>query len=451
MKLDLRTIIPSPASGAILLTADGTLPAAVVEGDADEAAVVAATAWLRDTLAFRAPILETHPRWANVPDGAAIPTLVLTEPAPARWEPPEGLGFGPIPDGTAGLAPALVPRAVALLDELRTGAEPPALRPRWARRGWQARASAWMIAASAAAGRPLVDEPRPFYLRGISALLRGSTATGDLFLKAVFPPFHSEPAITELLAAGHPESVPRVVATEPDEGWLLVEDAAAPLIGELPPDTRPAGLEAGARTLVTLQRAIGEDIAAFIAAGAPRRPLTELPDAIDAVLGPEGVAIIEGPLAPERHARVLAATWKAVERVAGLGFPATLVHGDFHPGNALLTHNGVVIIDWSDAAISNPIVDLVTWLDWSRDEPEQQRVATDAWVDAWAGPTDPVAIREALDDVLVVGAAYQVVSYEGIIRALEPATRYTMGGGASHFLGRLEGILDRAAAGEPQT
>jgi hypothetical protein len=103
-----------------------------------------------------------------------------------------------------------------------------------------------------------------------------------------------------------------------------------------------------------------------------------------------------------------------------------------------------VIIDWSDAAIGNPLVDLVTWLAWSRGEPEQQRIATDAWIDAWAGPTDPTAVREAIDDILIAGAAYQVISYDGIIRALEPATRYTMAGGATEFLGRLDAILDRA-------
>ena len=42
---------------------------------------------------------------------------------------------------------------------------------------------------------------------------------------------------------------------------------------------------------------------------------------------------------------------------------------------------------------------------------------------AWAGPTDPAAIQSALDDILIDGAACQVVSYDGIVRALEPATR----------------------------
>ena len=37
----------------------------------------------------------------------------------------------------------------------------------------------------------------------------------------------------------------------------------------------------------------------------------------------------------------------------------SLVHGDFHSGNAALVDDRIVIIDWSDAAIGNPLVDLV--------------------------------------------------------------------------------------------
>ena len=45
-----------------------------------------------------------------------------------------------------------------------------------------------------------------------------------------------------------------------------------------------------------------------------------------------------------------------------------------------------------------------------------------------------------------MGAAYQIVSYDGIRRNLEPATRYTMTGGGDHFLKELEKILDRRQA-----
>lgn len=82
-----------------------------------------------------------------------------------------------------------------------------------------------------------------------------------------------------------------------------------------------------------------------------------------------------------------AATREAAARVSALAFPTTLVHGDFHAGSAA-----------------------------------------------------------PADDILVVGAAYPVVSY-GILRALEPATRYTMADGATSFLERLEHGLREPGTG----
>ena len=442
MKLDLRFIIPGPTPGTVLRDADRRLPAYMVEGDADEATVVAAAECLRERLAITTPILETHPKWEGVPDGEPIPTLVMTEPVPADWSTPDGLAFAPIAPSAESLPDVLVPRADDLLGELLTGAEPPDLRPRWARRGWHERASAWMSDAMAAVGRPLLKPPRPFYLRGISALLHGRTADGDVFLKAVFPPFHPEPIVGRLLAERFPTLVPRVVAIDADEGWLIVDDVAAPWIGTLPTEARRAGLAAGARAVVAIQAALVGDLDAFVAAGCPVRPLEDLGAALDAVLGPAGIAPAHGAVTPERRARAVAATRQAAARVQALGFPTTIVHGDFHAGNAALVDDHAVIIDWSDAAISNPAIDLVTWLLWSKDQADEQRVATDGWIEAWVGaplgPTDPAAVRAAIDDILVVGAAYQVVSYDGILRALEPATRYTLADGAGSFLRELE-------------
>jgi uncharacterized protein (TIGR02172 family) len=35
-----------------------------------------------------------------------------------------------------------------------------------------------------------------------------------------------------------------------------------------------------------------------------------------------------------------------------------LCHGDFHPGNVMMTRNGPVILDWADASRGNPIADV---------------------------------------------------------------------------------------------
>ena len=447
MRLDVHLIVPGPTLGTVLLAPDETLPAFVADGDADEAAIVPIDAVLRQSWRFGAPVLETHPQWRGVPEGEPIPVLTTTDRAPASWTPPDGLMFGPLPDELDGLPASLQARAREWLAELASGAPTPPLRPRWSRPGWHARAASWMTTAADRAGRPLTDEPRPFYLRGISALLRAPTATGDLFLKAVFPPFHAEPVLTKLLAERFPAHLPPVVAIEPDEGWLLVGDIEATLISELPKGDRANALAIGARAIVEVQSVLAArpgDLAILTAAGAPHRPLGDLALAFATSVGSDVLVTADDQFDVLRQERATAAVERAVPRVESLGLPVTVVHGDFHSGNAALVDGRGVIIDWSDAALGNPAVDLVTWISWSQGDIGEIGPAVHAWIDAWSGAVDPVALRNFLDDILVVGAAYQVVSYDGIVRALEPATRYTMAGGAGHFLKEIETVIERA-------
>jgi len=239
-------------------------------------------------------------------------------------------------------------------------------------------------------------------------------------------------------------AVPRVLAIEPDEGWLIVEDVGSAWIGDEPDAERPAGLRRGAEALVAIQQTAAADrpmLDRMLAAGAPHRPLAALVDDLDAAIGPDGLAI-EGGLAPDRARRVLAAVAASVAAAESLGIPESVVHGDFHSGNAAIVGDRVVIIDWSDAAIASPAIDLVTWLVWSEDRPAEIEAATDAWVTAWAAGVDGAALRAHVDDLVIVGAAYQIVSYDGIRRALELATRYTMTGGGAQYLKVLERILD---------
>jgi len=99
--LDIRLIVPGPERGTVLLTAAAQLPSFIEAGDVDEASIVAVDRVLGRELAFDGAVLESHPQWAGVPEGAPIPTLATTEPAPGGWRPPTGLSFRAIPDEPA--------------------------------------------------------------------------------------------------------------------------------------------------------------------------------------------------------------------------------------------------------------------------------------------------------------------------------------------------------------
>jgi uncharacterized protein (TIGR02172 family) len=48
----------------------------------------------------------------------------------------------------------------------------------------------------------------------------------------------------------------------------------------------------------------------------------------------------------------------ALDALDALPTEGKLCHGDFHPGNILLTQRGAVIIDWIDASSGNPLLDV---------------------------------------------------------------------------------------------
>ncbi len=133
-------------------------------------------------------------------------------------------------------------------------------------------------------------------------------------------------------------------------------------------------------------------------------------------------------------ARAVERTRAAVTTLTALGLPDTLVHGDFHAGNVALVDGRPVIFDWSDAAVGNPLVDAVTWLD-HIDDPGLRDRTWDRFVAAWSLPAGVSGtIRDA---ALTAGAAYQAVSYSGIVRAIEPLRRLESADGLEDYLNRL--------------
>ena len=55
---------------------------------------------------------------------------------------------------------------------------------------------------------------------------------------------------------------------------------------------------------------------------------------------------------------------RAIEELAACGVPETLVHGDFHHGNVIVSDDGsLVIIDWTDGCVAHPFFDLATFID----------------------------------------------------------------------------------------
>jgi aminoglycoside phosphotransferase (APT) family kinase protein len=108
--------------------------------------------------------------------------------------------------------------------------------------------------------------------------------------------------------------------------------------------------------------------------------------------------------------------------------PHTLVHGDFHAGNVI----GSTIIDWSDAAIANPLFDVNHYLLDRRDDERDALIAT--YSEAWPEHDVPAAL-----------AACEAETYEYVARSYALITDALAEDDRWWFAGEEERWLRRAA------
>ena len=287
------------------------------------------------------------------------------------------------------------------------------LRPPWARPGWFADASAWMVEQMATDGHPALSLPRQHQLWGVSVVLRAPSDVGDVFFKSSAEIFRQEAAVTQALATRMPDLTPEVITADGARGRLLMRDLAAAELGQQDQSHWHKGVAA----LAAIQQQWLGRTEELLALGVPLRSLTDL--AVQVQEMSEDAALL-GRMSSELRDEWLAtvpALLDSVRRLDDLGPGPTLVHGDFHPWNVTLGADGIRVFDWTDAAVSHPFVDLATFVFRTRDVSVRRRLV-DAWVAAWSEVGPAESVHEAASLGLVVGALYQVQTYRLLLPAL---------------------------------
>jgi hypothetical protein len=432
-ELTCHLLIRGSDPGTILVEqrADGAalpiLRPALLDGDTVVQALLRhlAAAWSLDPVPLEIHMPPPHKE-------SRYHALAVLDVPLGSWAPPSDTAWRGL-DAVPPLDERIAPRAATWVEEWRSAAEPPELRPAWSRSGWHRRATEWIHRSITSSGATVTGPLEIRRLWGISALIVAPTSAGSAWFKAVFPQFHHEPAVTELLARTARDAIPRVLATDPDEGWLLTVDAGRRV--EDGADDDEFLLEAVHR-LVTIQAASRERLAELARLGCPRRPLSRLAEALSAVM--VDAPTLEGPtVAPARLEHVLAWVRDRASWLEDVGLPETIVHGDFHPGNVMREAADPVILDWSDAAVAHPLLEIGAWFDEVDDEVRRDWY-WQAWLDALSplGTVEP--LRAARETVFGLAAAYQAVSYAWILRGIEPANRYQLSDGFRGFWSELD-------------
>jgi hypothetical protein len=310
----------------------------------------------------------------------------------------------------------------------------PRTRVSWARPGWLAAATDWLLAALAEAGLAATGPVEVRRRWSLSCLLRLPTTGGDVFFKAVPPLFAVEPVLTQYLATLFPGRVPAVLATSPRH-WLLMRAFTGRALYEY------TDIEVWTRALrgyAEMQVALSHRYADLTELGCPMRPLATLPRQVRLVLDDTDALQIDQPRGlseADHHALrdLLPVFDQACAEMTALGLPDTLEHGDLHAYNIFVrSDNGYVFYDWTDGCLTQPLLCLAPFLEVA--PPEGHVALCAAYLDPWRGFADAPRLERALALARVLSPLHLAVSYYNIRRSTEPSQHWELAGALAYFL-----------------
>jgi hypothetical protein len=295
-------------------------------------------------------------------------------------------------------------------------------RAPYAEIGGPAASLAWAADALAARGRTLtgVAQQRTWNL---SAIWRLETDTTPVWLKQVPVFFAHEAAVLGWLAEHCPGTAPAPLAA--DSGRVLLDD--------LPGTDRYSAPTGERLTMLSLlhpvQVTATARVAELLALGVPDQRSPLLAERLRAVVAREGASpapTASGPhaatdrpaaAARDRLAALLDGLDERLAALAACGLPDTLAHGDFHPGNVRGTDERLHVIDWGDAVIGHPAIDLLRMCERVADPGPLRQAWSRAWRAAVPG-CDPERAVELMEPLVALRNA---AAYAGFLDAIEPS------------------------------
>ena len=240
----------------------------------------------------------------------------------------------------------------------------------------------------------------------LSSIWRLPLRSGSAWLKVVPPFFAHEGHIVRLLQGG---PVPRLLGHARDR-TLSADipgadryDAGLPDLLEMV--SRLVALQAGwiGRTDELLKIGLpdwrGPALTLALAALVERR---------GAELAPNDRRVLETFVAdlPNRFAAIEAC-----------GIPDTLVHGDFHPGNVRGAAGSLVLLDWGDCGVGQPMLDMSAFLD--RIPPSAVDRVRSRWQIAWRTAVPGSDPNRAAALLAAIACSRQALIYQVFLDAIE--------------------------------
>ena len=286
--------------------------------------------------------------------------------------------------------------------------QPAAFRLPYAEAGGPAADLDWAAEQLRVAGFGEIQQAMQQRTWNLSAIWRLQCPSATFWLKHV-PPFF-----------GHESAALALFATEPVPG-LLAADGCRLLLHDVPGsdayDATLAQKITMVERLVDLQYRWHDRVDELLGAG--------LPD----VRGQRLVAFIDEALSRSlpglsTEDRKVLADFRATlpERLTALdncGLPATLVHGDFHPGNWRGAGNDLTMLDWGDCFIGHPLMDVPALID--RTPASDRPLLLAHWSGCWRARIPSADVEQALALSNALSTARFAATFQMFLDNIEPS------------------------------
>ena len=199
---------------------------------------------------------------------------------------------------------------------------------------------------------------RSWSISRVVRISAGPASSSERFYFKASPRFFSnEASVTAAVADRFPELSPRLVAVDRTRGWMLMEDLGDLTLGAA--DSPDLWREA-MRALARVQIEYANDPGSLESLGLERRSTSAISGTLRQwVQNPRDLGL---HYASQRTQSALGRIEPHLDlvdqlcrKVESTGLPQTLDHGDLDAGNMFVREESPVIMDWSDASISNPL------------------------------------------------------------------------------------------------
>lgn len=241
----------------------------------------------------------------------------------------------------------------------------------WTDACWRADVKGWLDRRFEELDFQLTGAVAQPHVRPWSTVLRVPTTGGDVWFKANIPLLAYEVAVVDLLAARRPDSVPELLASDLERGWMLMTDGGERL-REIVAREHDLGRWLNVLPRYSqLQIDTAEDRDRLLRLGLPDRRLETLGSQYEDLIGHVDTVTTD----ERRRLRALIPTiGELCERLAAAGVPETIQHDDLHDGQIFVRDGRYLFFEWGDACVSHPFFSMSVALEgqlaWGFDDVE---------------------------------------------------------------------------------